>query len=51
MKTAFRLRTFRWAAFCLPLFIMGCDDDDAEGVLGIVLAVFDLVVSIIQVAD
>ncbi|MCG8407621.1 MAG: hypothetical protein MI923_20685 [Phycisphaerales bacterium] len=51
MKTAFRFQTLRWLVFCLPLFIVGCDDDDADSILGIVVAVFDLVVNIVDLAD
>lgn len=51
MRFAIKRRTLRAMAFGLPLFIMGCDDDDFEGVVGIVLAVTDLVLSIISLVD
>ena len=39
-----------WLLLGLPLLVSGCDDD-AGSVLGIIYAVFDLVVNIVRLAS
>ncbi len=51
MKASIRLWTVRAAVLCLPLMAVGCDERDVDGGIGIAYSIFDLIYSIILIAD
>jgi len=53
MHSRFQIWTIRLLPFlCIPLMGGDCDDGDSEGgVIGLIVAIFQLVISIIEIAD
>ncbi|MFQ5428699.1 MAG: hypothetical protein ACE5E1_00190 [Phycisphaerae bacterium] len=51
MRVAILSRLLRWMPLCLPLLIVGCDDDSdisSRGIVDIIFAVGDVVLAIID---